>query len=275
VTPARSTILLVEDREDDVFFLRRALAHVGADVDIRVVGNGAEAQSYIVGEEAFANRAYYPMPDLIVCDFKMPRRSGVDFLRWLRGQKEFEHLPFILLSGSVLPHEEDVALQLGANLYLRKTPNFTKMTEHAQTILQLMREMQASPKRQAQDHVSRQRLILVIDDEAKVRKMMGDVLQAFGFGVLAASTSEEGLICARARRPDVILCDVVLPDASGFETARTLNEDPLTIGVPVVLMTGYPYMSQYVAQSKWKLLVKPITANSVVETVACALQSVS
>jgi CheY-like chemotaxis protein len=82
------------------------------------------------------------------------------------------------------------------------------------------------------------------------------------------------LVCARAQRPDVVLCDVVLPDAAGYETARTLNEDPLTNGVPVVLMTGYPYLSQYVSESKWKLLLKPLSANSVIETVTCALHSV-
>src|ERR1051325_6401453 len=91
------TILLVEDREEDVFFLRRALSRIGADVDTRVVGNGAEGQAYMQGLEPFGDRDYYPLPGLIVCDFKMPRRGGVDFLRWLRTQKDFLSLPFILL----------------------------------------------------------------------------------------------------------------------------------------------------------------------------------
>jgi two-component system, chemotaxis family, response regulator Rcp1 len=270
----RGTILLVEDREEDVFFLRRALSRVGADVDVRVVSNGAEAQAYMSGDAPFTDRKYYPLPNIIVCDFKMPRRGGVDFLQWLRRQKDFESLPFILLSGSVLPHEQQLALNLGADLYLRKTADFGKMIEYAQMILRFLERRGTADFRRPPDrHAPKDRTVLIIEDEASVRRMLADVLEAVGFGVTPVETSTEGLACARAQRPDVVLCDVVLPDAIGFETAKALNEQPATRDVPVILMTGYAYMRDVVPHSKWTLLLKPLSAHGITEAVMNALQA--
>jgi CheY-like chemotaxis protein len=269
----RKVILLVEDREEDIFFLRRALSRVAAEVDVRVVGNGAQAEAYITGMEPFTDRSYYPAPDIIVCDFKMPRRTGVEFLQWLRNHKEYDALPFVLLSGSVLPHEKDLALRLGANLYLRKTADFEKMTEYAKTIVQLIEHRGDWMARSTEGGTpSKSRLILVIDDEVKVRRMVADVLEAFGFEVMHAETGAEALACVQAERPDVVLCDVVLPESSGFDVARTLKNLPTMTDVPVILMTGYPYMAQYMGDLNLRLIFKPLSANSIVEAVLQALQ---
>jgi CheY-like chemotaxis protein len=266
----RRTILLVEDREDDVFFLRRALSHIGADVDVRVVSNGADAQAYMAGDTPFQDRQYFPLPDLVVCDFKMPRRGGVEFLQWLRAQEDFTSLPFVLLSGSALPHEEDLALQAGADLYLRKSPAFAEMVGHARSIVQLLdrRERGERPSQLP----GRRRTVLVIDDDVRVLKILSEILTSFGFSVVAAETSEQGLACARLQRIDVVLCDIILPDAPGYVTAKVLSEDAATKHLPVVLTTGYSYMRDLVADSKWKLLLKPFSATSVFEVVMHALE---
>lgn len=272
----RKVILLVEDREEDIFFLRRALSRVAAEVDVRVVGNGAQAEAYIRGTEPFSDRSYYPDPDIIVCDFKMPRRTGVEFLEWLRKHKEYDSLPFVLLSGSVLPSEKDLALRLGANLYLRKTADFEKMTEYAKTIVQLIEhrgDWMARSRKGGTAPASR--LILVIDDEVRVRRMVADVLEAFGFEVMHAENAAEALACVQAERPDVVLSDVVLPDTSGFNVARSLRSLPTMTDVPIILMTGYPYMAEYMGALNLKLIFKPLSANSIVEAVLQALQPTS
>lgn len=265
-------VLLVEDREEDVFFVRRAFSRMGAPVDVRVVSNGAEAQAYLSGEDPFKDRNYYPTPDIVVCDFKMPRRSGIEFLQWMRRQREYEALPFVLLSGSALPHEKDLALQLGADLYLRKTADFSKMMEHAQMILRLMEERANNVTLLPSENLlKRQRLILVIDDDPKVRRMVADVLESFGFDVMPAETSAEALACAQLQPPDVILCDVMLPDAVGFDTARQLAELPGLKDVPTIFITGFPYMKEQMGEPRRKILLKPLSASTIVETVLDAL----
>lgn len=118
-----------------------------------------------------------------------------------------------------------------------------------------------------------QRVILVIDDDDKLREFVADTLEAVGFKTISAETSEQGLALAVMNPPDLILCDVILPDALGFETAKALNQHPATSSVPVVLMTGYPYMRPHGPSAQWRLLSKPFSMNSMVQTVASALRS--
>lgn len=118
-------------------------------------------------------------------------------------------------------------------------------------------------------------LILVIDDDEKIRELITDILSAFEFRVIPAGTSEAGLETAREEHPDLVLCDVILPDAVGFDTARALKCDPRTSDVPVVFMTGFPYMTQFDAEGKSPVLLKPFSMAGIVEVVREALSKSS
>jgi CheY-like chemotaxis protein len=119
-----------------------------------------------------------------------------------------------------------------------------------------------------------QRVVLVIDDDAKVRELVADILEAYDFKVIPAENSEEGMTLALIDRPDVILCDIMLPDSLGFETPpRPLSQHPSTASVPIILMTGYPYMQQFGSNPKWKLVLKPYSMSAPVEAVTEALNS--
>ena len=125
--------------------------------------------------------------------------------------------------------------------------------------------------------VTKAPVILVIDDDDKMRELVANILDTFGFTVIAAATSEEGLKTAALQVPDLILCDVILPDALGFDTVTALSELPATSHVPCVLMTGYPYMRQFNggenSGSDYKLLLKPFSMNQIVDVVTQALRS--
>jgi CheY-like chemotaxis protein len=118
-------------------------------------------------------------------------------------------------------------------------------------------------------------LVLVIDDDERVRELITDILTAFQFRVALAESSEAGLTAAREEHPDLILCDVILPDAVGFDTVRALKDDPATRNTPVVLMTGFPYMQQYDKKGSTQVLLKPFSMASIVETVREALSKAS
>jgi CheY-like chemotaxis protein len=128
-------LLLIEDEENDAFFLRRAFARLGADFNIQVVNNGLEAQRYLRGDGKYADRGHYPAPAVIVCDFKMPQCNGVEFLTWFTGQEQFQNIPFISLSGPALPREIRLAKEAGATLCLEKNGNFDKTLENAKAII--------------------------------------------------------------------------------------------------------------------------------------------
>jgi CheY-like chemotaxis protein len=115
-------ILLVEDDENDVFFLKRAMIKTGLSLAVQVARDGREAISYMSGAGIHADRATYPMPCCIFLDLKMPFISGFEFLEWLRNQPALSHFAVIVLTSSPEDRDQSRALQLGARAYLIKPP---------------------------------------------------------------------------------------------------------------------------------------------------------
>ncbi len=80
--------------------------------------------------------------------------------------------------------------------------------------------------------------ILIIDDEAHVREVVQTCLEMLGnWDVLAAASCCEGLDRAQAEQPDAILLDVIMPEQDGFAFLRQLRSNPVTQGIPVLLLT--------------------------------------
>ncbi|MCA1229910.1 response regulator transcription factor [Saccharopolyspora sp. 6M] len=79
--------------------------------------------------------------------------------------------------------------------------------------------------------------VLVVDDEPTVRELLAATLRFAGFRVTAAATGAEALRAAVDERPDLVLLDVMLPDADGFEVLRRLREERGG-QVPVLFLTA-------------------------------------
>jgi CheY-like chemotaxis protein len=116
-----SVFLLVEDSEDDVFFMRRAFQEAGLKNPLHVVNDGEEARDYLAGRRHFEDRAKYPLPDMIFLDLKMPGLNGFEVLEWIRKEMRSNVSVAVLTSS---PEEIDYrrARELGADCYLLKPP---------------------------------------------------------------------------------------------------------------------------------------------------------
>jgi CheY-like chemotaxis protein len=115
-------ILLVEDNEDDVFLMKRALQGANVGNPLYVVEDGQEALDYLGGAGKFADRDSYPLPVVVFLDLKLPYISGHDVLAWTRRQKELESLVVIVLTSSNEASDLSRCYALGANSYLVKPP---------------------------------------------------------------------------------------------------------------------------------------------------------
>jgi CheY-like chemotaxis protein len=115
-------ILLVEDNEDDVFLMKRALQGANVVNPLYVVEDGQEALDYLGGAGKFADRDNYPLPVVVFLDLKLPYISGHDVLAWTRRQKELESLVVIVLTSSNEASDLSRCYALGANSYLVKPP---------------------------------------------------------------------------------------------------------------------------------------------------------
>ena len=115
------TILLVEDDDNDVLLLQRAFRKAGLTHALQTVSDGEQAIAYLSGQPPFNDRAKYPFPMLMLTDLKMPRKTGLEVLAWLRQQpSELKNLPVIVLTSSRLTDDVDQAYDLGATSYMAK-----------------------------------------------------------------------------------------------------------------------------------------------------------
>jgi len=128
------TILLVEDNPDDVHFVQRAFSKVSLVNPLKVVRDGREALDYLQGKDDYADRKRYPLPSLVLLDLKLPRKSGLEVLEWIRQQAAYKNLPVIVLTSSTESADLNRAYELGANSYLVKPVGFDGLLEMVKSI---------------------------------------------------------------------------------------------------------------------------------------------
>lgn len=123
MNPDQPTVLLVEDEPNDVLFIRRAFKKAGITCPIQVLPDGEQSVLYLSGQEPYADRERYPIPILAILDLKLPRKSGLELLEWLRQQPGLKRLPVVVLTSSAQATDINRAYDLGANSYLVKPVN--------------------------------------------------------------------------------------------------------------------------------------------------------
>lgn len=128
------TVLLVEDDPTDVLLVERAFRKAGLPVPPHVVRDGDEAVAYLAGDGAYADREKHPLPALILLDLKLPRRSGLEVLAWLRSQPGLKRMPVVVLTSSRRSDDIDGAYDLGANSYVVKSLDLDGQAEMARTL---------------------------------------------------------------------------------------------------------------------------------------------
>lgn len=80
--------------------------------------------------------------------------------------------------------------------------------------------------------------ILVVEDDPDICEVLAYNLDREGYRVNTAADGDEGLLAARRDSPDLVLLDVMLPGTDGVEVCRKLKSDPLTSGIPVIMVTA-------------------------------------
>ncbi|HJQ67160.1 MAG TPA: response regulator [Gemmatimonadales bacterium] len=125
----RPVILIVEDDPNDVLLIQRAFKKANILVPLRTVNHGDEAVAYLGGEGTYADRGQYPEPILVLLDLKLPRRSGLEVLEWIRAQSRLRRLPVVVLTSSKETDDINRAYDRGANSYLVKPVGFDSLLE--------------------------------------------------------------------------------------------------------------------------------------------------
>jgi len=146
--PERSTILLVEDNDNDIIFVKRAFSQAHLLNPVTVVKNAEEAMAYFLGIGAYKDRAEYPLPSLVLLDLKLPGMGGIEFLKWVRQQPGYGSTRVVVLTSSNLHRDLNDAYQSGANSFLVKPVDFERFVEIASALSGYWLWMDSEPETQ-------------------------------------------------------------------------------------------------------------------------------
>lgn len=114
------TILVVEDNDDDLFFLMRAFKEIGIADRVFRVDDGQKAMAYLAGDGAYRERSEFPFPALVLLDLKLPIYSGHEVMEWIQSQPALKALPVYILTSSSEMVDRNRSRLLGVTGYFVK-----------------------------------------------------------------------------------------------------------------------------------------------------------
>lgn len=163
-------------------------------------------------------------PSAIILDVILPGLDGWDVLRQLKTDQSLRDVPVVIVT---VVDEREVGLALGAADYLVKPVDRRALLDCLARFT-FTTKVRSAPVR-----------ILAVDDDPATLDMIEAALTPDGFDVVRASGGTSALDLARARPPDLVICDLLMPDLDGFGVVAELAADPTTRHVPILILTGH------------------------------------
>ena len=136
-------VLSVDDNDVDGALLERAFKRTSIPARLYRVSEGPQAMAYLAGDGIYRDRENYPLPDLVLLDLAMPKMSGVEVLKWIRGQNVVKKTRVLIFTSSEKPEDVKAANEIGADGYLLKP---TKFDDLKKLVKEIHEEWLASKK---------------------------------------------------------------------------------------------------------------------------------
>lgn len=118
-------------------------------------------------------------------------------------------------------------------------------------------------------------LILVIEDETQILLNLQEILELADFSVITADNGKIGLQLAKIKKPDLIICDIMMPEVDGYEVLRQLRQDPKCADIPFIFLTAKAdrnHFRQGMGLGADDYISKPFEPFEILEAVKARLQ---
>jgi len=119
-------ILLVEDNEGDILLTQEAFENAKINNKLSVVRDGEAAINFLKKQGVYR---CVSTPDFLLLDINLPKRSGMEVLKFIKEDKELKHIPVIMLSTSSSQNDITDAYQNHANCYITKPTSIDKLSD--------------------------------------------------------------------------------------------------------------------------------------------------
>lgn len=117
--------------------------------------------------------------------------------------------------------------------------------------------------------------VLTIEDDDTIRNTIVETLTLEAFDVIAADNGQKGVELAQTHLPDLIICDVIMPELDGYGVIKQLNQNPKTKGIPFIFLTGKDSIQDFrygMNLGANDYLTKPFTSEDLVTAVKVRLK---
>jgi CheY-like chemotaxis protein len=120
--------------------------------------------------------------------------------------------------------------------------------------------------------------ILIIDDDPIIQRVVAAMLWAESLRIKTASSVSEGLALIEQEKPDLVICDMVMPNISGLDFLQHCRQTPDLATMPVIVITGSSgqhMIEQALIQGAFACLSKPFSKPQIADTVRMALRQLA
>jgi len=131
ITPRKNIIFIVDDDPDDRQMILDAFLENNSIIDYVFIENGEQLM------ETLHSAEHENLPSLILLDLNMPGMLGLHALKEIRDNKNFSHIPTIILTTSTFLQDESSSYKLGASCFLHKPHSYKELVEIAASIIRL------------------------------------------------------------------------------------------------------------------------------------------
>ena len=205
-------ILIIEDHVDNMELMSYLLNAFGYET--LAAGDGLEGLKLAERER----------PELIICDIQLPGIDGYEVAKRLKDDALLREIPLVGITALAMVGDRDRVLQAGFDGYIPKPIAPETFVNDIEAFLKPEQKRVATPA--------------PADDVAANLELARSIFEPSGFNVRLASDVDSAKESATENVPDLILSDVNMPHATGFELLLRLKSDPRLKPVPVVLITG-------------------------------------
>jgi DNA-binding response OmpR family regulator/cellulose synthase/poly-beta-1,6-N-acetylglucosamine synthase-like glycosyltransferase len=180
------------------------------------------------------DRAHAQPPDLVITDINMPRMSGVELIGRLRSEPAFASVPIIVLSALLNEETVRAGYAAGADTYLSKPVRLVELAETVERLVRRLPPVAPAPVASSPNDA----LILVVEDDVALRKLVTTALGQAGYAVVTAIDGVDALAQLERIAPDLIISDIGMPRLDGIALLRRIRADPLREHIPFLILSG-------------------------------------
>lgn len=203
------------------------------------------------GEDALEKIRKDP-PDLILLDIMMPGVNGYEVTQKLKNDQKTSHIPVILITALDSADDKSKGMAAGADEFLNKPINKSELIARVRSFLKLKvyQEQLANRLRSEQEilkpigHKNSSNLeqetyrILLVEDNANDVNLFKCYLENQHYQVDVAKTGEEAMSICTHEPVDIVLLDLFLPDADGYQVCQRLRENDRTKNIQILMVSS-------------------------------------